>query len=142
MAAYNKFNDFAEQLGKGVHQFGTHVFKVTLTNSAPVASNTILSDITQIAGGNGYTTGGTASTVTESETSGTLTVQGTKVTFTASGGSIGPFRYAVLHNDSAATPLKALVSWFDYGSAITLLDGESLDVKFNNADPGTIFTLS
>ncbi len=142
MAAYNKFNDFVEQESKGVHQFGTHVFKVALTNSAPIAANTILADITQISAGSGYTAGGSATTTAVSETGGTVTVTGTKVTFTASGGSIGPFRYAVLYNDSATSPADALVSWFDYGSAITLLDGESLDVKFNNADPGTIFTKS
>ena len=141
MAAYNKFQDFSDQLTRGVHDFDAHVFKVALTNSAPVATNTILSDITQISGTNGYTTGGTATTIAVSETTGTTTVTGTKVTFTASTGSIGPFQYAVLYNDTATSPADALIAWFDYGSAITLLDGESLDVKFGNADPGTIFTL-
>ena len=142
MASYNKFNDFSEQLVEGVHDFGANTFKVALSNSAPTASNTVLADITQISGTNGYTTGGTATTIAVSETSGTTTVTGTQVVFTASGGSMGPFRYVVLYNDSATSPLDALVAWWDYGSSITLADGETFTVKFSNTSPGAIFTLA
>jgi hypothetical protein len=142
MATQTKFQDFVEQLEKGIHIFGTHTFKVALTNSAPNATDTILSQITQISGTNGYTTGGTATTTAISETTGTSTVTGTQVVFTASGGSMGPFRYAVLYNDSATSPLDALISYCDYGSAITLADTETFTVKFNNASPGTIHTLA
>jgi hypothetical protein len=76
------------------------------------------------------------------EVSGTTTVQGTQVVFTASGGSIGPFRYAILYNDTATSPADALIGWWDYGSSITLADTETFTVKFNNASPGTIFTLA
>lgn len=139
MATYNKFQDFTEQLVEGIHDWDAHTFKVALTNSAPVATNTVLADITQIANGNGYTTGGTATTIATSETTGTTTVTGTQVVFTASGGSMGPFRYIVLYNDTAAS--DNLVCWADYGSAVTLAAGETFTVKFNNASPGTIFTL-
>jgi hypothetical protein len=142
MASYNKFNDFSEQLVEGVHDFGANTFKVALSNSAPIASNTVLADITQISGTNGYTTGGTATTISLSETSGTTTVNGTEVVFTASGGSMGPFRYVVLYNDSATSPLDALVAWWDYGSSITLADGETFTVKFSNTTPEAIFTLA
>lgn len=142
MASYNKFNDFSEQLVEGVHDFGANTFKVALSNSAPIASNTVLADITQISGTNGYTTGGTATTIAVSETGGTTTVTGTEVVFTASGGSVGPFRYVVLYNDSATSPLDALVAWWDYGSSITLADGETFTVKFSNTSPGAIFTLA
>ena len=142
MASYNKFNDFSEQLVEGVHDFGANTFKVALSNSAPIASNTVLADITQISGTNGYTTGGTATTIAVSETGGTTTVTGTQVVFTASGGSVGPFRYVVLYNDSATSPLDALVAWWDYGSSITLADGETFTVKFSNTTPGAIFTLA
>lgn len=140
MASYNKFNDFSEQLIRGVHDWDAHTFKVLLTNTAPVASNAVKADLTEITAGSGYTAGGTATTITISETSGTTTVQGSQVVFTASGGSIGAFRYAVLYNDSATS--DNLVAWWDYGSAVTLADGESFTVKFNNADPGTILTLA
>jgi hypothetical protein len=140
MAAYNKFQDTVEQMVNGTHDFDTHVFKVALTNTLPVNTNTILANITQISAGNGYTTGGNTTTVTLSETGGTATVQGTQVVFTASGGAIGPFRYAVLYNDTAAS--DNLIAWWDYGSAVTLNDGETFTVKFNNTTPGTIFTLA
>lgn len=143
MAAYNKFYDFSEQLDRGVHHLATDTFKVMLVNSpAPVATNTVKADLTEISAGNGYTAGGTATTTAVSESTGTTTNTGTQVVFTASGGTIGPFRYVVLYNDSATSPADALVMWADYGSSISLLDGESFTVKFNNASPGTIFTLA
>jgi hypothetical protein len=141
MATYNKFQDFSEQLNRGVYNFGTQTFKVALTNSAPVATNTVLADITQIAAGNGYTTGGNTTTITLSETAGTTTVQGTQVVFTASGGTMATFRYWVLYNDSATSPADALIAWWDNGSTVSLADGESFTIKFNNVSPGTIFTL-
>lgn len=141
MPAANKFNDYAEQKNRGVHNWGAHTFKLALTNTAPSAANTILADITQIAAGNGYTAGGTALTgLTISETGGTVTVQANQVTFTASGAAMATFRYYVLYNDTATSPADALVMWWDHGSAVTLNDGESFTVKFNNASPGTIFT--
>jgi hypothetical protein len=142
MATYQKFEDFSDQLIRGVHDFDAHTFKVALTNSAPLVTNTILANITQIAGVNGYTTGGTATTIAVAEVAGTTTVTGTQVVFTASGGSMGPFRYVVLYNDSATSPADALIAFGDYGSSITLADTETFTVKFNNASPGTIFTLA
>lgn len=142
MATYNKFYDYSEQLARGVHNFGSHTFKVALTNTAPVATNTILADITQISGTNGYTTGGTATTITLSETTGTTTVNGTQVVFTAAGGSMGPFRYYVLYNDTATSPADALIAWWDHGSAVTLADTETFTAKFSNATPGAIFTIA
>jgi hypothetical protein len=142
MAAYNKFNDFSEQLANGVQNFATDVYKVALSNTAPVATNTILSDITQISAGNGYTSGGSTTTITLAEVTGTTTVSGTQVVFTASGGSIGPFRYVVLYNDTTSSPSKPLVAWWDYGSSITLADGETFTIKFSNTSPGAIFTLA
>lgn len=142
MAVYNKFNDFVSQCAKGTHQIFTgtaQVFKVMLTNTAPVATNAVKTDITEIAAGNGYVAGGNATTVTASNTAGTLTVQGTQVIVTAAGGTVGPFRYAVLYNDTAAS--KNLIAWWDYGSSITLNDTEPLTLKFNNTTPGNMFTL-
>lgn len=144
MPAANKFNDFSEQRNRAVHNWGSHTFKLFLSNTAPTAANTILADITQIATGNGYTAGaggGVALTgLTISETGGTTTVQANQVTVTASGGTIGPFRYYGLYNDTATSPADALCLWWDHGVAVTLQDGDTFTVKFNNATPGTIFT--
>lgn len=121
-----------------------HVMKIMLVNSpAPVATNSVKADLTEITAGNGYTAGGEDTQNTLAEASGTATVTGTKVVWTASGGSIGPFRYVVLYNDTQTSPADPLVSWWDHGSGVTLAAGETFTVKFNNGDPtGTIFTLA
>ncbi len=96
MATYQKFNDFTEQTLKSVHNFSSHVFKAVFSNTAPSSSNTVLADITQISAGGGYSTGGFAVTLAVSETAGVAKVTMTDYTFTASGGSVGPFRYVVI----------------------------------------------
>jgi hypothetical protein len=68
------------------------------------------------------------------------TVAAAQVVFTAAGAAIGPFRYYGIYNDTATSPADALVMWWDHGSNVTLNDGDSFTVKFNNASPGTIFT--
>lgn len=144
MSAFNKFNVFSEHLVRGVHQFGTHVFRIYLSNTAPnAATHQVKADLAEIAGGNGYTAGGADVAATVSRSGGTTTVSGNAVTWTASGGSIGPFRYIVLYNDTPTNPADPLIAWWDYGSSITLADGESFTVRFNNQTPsGTIFTLT
>ena len=131
MASYNKFNQFTKDLIDGVHDFDAHTFKVMLTNTAPVNTNTVKANLTEISAGNGYTAGGTATTISTSTSSGTAKVTGTDVVFTASGGSIGPLRYAVLYNDSPTSPADPLIGWWDYGSSITLADTETLTVDFD-----------
>jgi len=131
MAAYNKFQQFTKDLIDGAHDFDAHAFKVMLTNSAPLATNTVKANITELSAGSGYTAGGTVTTITTSTLTGTAKATGTDVVFTASGGSIGPFRYAVLYNDTATTPAKPLIAWWDYGSSITLADTETLTVDFD-----------
>jgi hypothetical protein len=143
MAAYNKFQDFSEQLIRGVHDWDAHTFKIALTNTAPTATDVSWNTSSHPAPAavNGYTAGGTATTIAVSETTGTTTVTGTQVVFTAAGGNLGPFRYAILYNDTATSPVDAAVAWWDYGSSVTLADTETFTVKFNNTTPGTIFTL-
>jgi len=143
MATYNKFQDFSEQLVRGVHDWDAHTFKIALTNTAPTATQTTwnTTDHPAPAAANGYTAGGTATTIAISETTGTTTVTGTQVVFTATAGGIGPFRYAILYNDTATSPADAAIAYWDYGSSVTLADTETFTVKFNNTSPGTIFTL-
>lgn len=131
MATFNKFNQTVEDLAKGVHNLDTNTLKVLLTNTAPVATNSVKADLTEISAGNGYTAGGTAVTGQDAEqTTGTLALSGTDVVFTASGGTIGPFRYAVLYNDTPTSPADPLIGWWDYGSSITLQDTETFTVNF------------
>lgn len=143
MATFTLYQDFKEQLGKGVHNFSSNTFKVALTNTAPnTATHAALADITQISTGGGYTGGaggGSAlSGVSYTETGGTGTFIATDLVFTASGGSIGPFRYAVLYNDTATSPVDALIGYVDYGSSITLADTETFTLDFTTS----IFTIA
>lgn len=128
MAAYVKYQQFVEDFGNKVHDLvGTNdTLKVALTNTAPnVATHNVFADITEIAAGNGYTAGGADTQNDGTETGGTLTVTGVDIVWTASGGSIGPFRYAVLYNDTPTSPADPLIAYWDYGSSITALDGET-----------------
>jgi hypothetical protein len=129
MATFFKFNQFVEDLGLGVHNLDTNTLKVYLTNAAPSASlDLVKADLAEIAGGNGYTAGGHDATGVWTESAGTATLAGTDITITASGGTIGPFRYAVLYNDTSAS--DSLIGAWDYGSSITLNDGESFTIDF------------
>lgn len=132
MATYNKFQDYVDQLNRGVHNWASHSFKVALSNSAPSATNTVFANITEIAAGNGYTAGGhPLDGVTLSEASGTAKVVITDEVITASGGSIGPFRYVVIYNDTPTSPADPLVCYYDYGSSITLANGETFTIDFD-----------
>jgi hypothetical protein len=133
MAAFNKYEIFSENLAEKVHNFdaAADVVKVMLSNTAPnAATHAVRADSTEIAGGNGYTSGGTDTQNSTSRSGGTTSVVGVDVVFTAASGSIGPFRYAILYNDTPASPLDPLIGWWDYGSAVTLLDTESFTVDF------------
>lgn len=130
MASYNKFQPFVEDVAEKVHNLGSDTLKVMLTNTAPNATDGQLSEITEIGTGNGYSAGGSAASISSSaQSSGTYKLVLADVVFTASGGTIGPFRYVVLYNDTAAT--DELIGYWDYGSAVTLADGETFTVDFD-----------
>jgi hypothetical protein len=135
MAVFNKFHAFVEHWAEKVHNLQTDTLKLMLTNTAPVASNSVRADLTEIAAGNGYAAGGpTVSVISSAQTSGTYRLVVGDVTFTASGGSIGPFRYVVLYNDTPTSPADPLIGFWDYGSSLTLANGENLTW---DADPTT-----
>jgi hypothetical protein len=137
MATFNKFNSFMTQLGLKKMDLNADTLKVYLTNAAPVATDTAFGTPADISSGNGYTAGGTDVQNTFSETpAGTGTLAGVDVVWTASGGTIGPFRYAVLYDDTSAT--KHLIGWWDYGSSVTLQIGETFTTDFGS----TISTLT
>ncbi len=130
MATFVKYNCFVENLAEKVHNLGADALKIALTNTAPVvATHAVLADISQISAGNGYTAGGNAVTVTGSaQTGGTYALtQSADVVFTASG-AVGPFRYAVLYNDTPTSPADPLIGYWDYGSSVTLAAAETFTV--------------
>jgi hypothetical protein len=131
MAAFNKFNCFVEDEAEKVHNLGVDALKILLTNTAPVATNTVKANLTEIAAGNGYSAGGSPVTITSSaQTSGTYKLVGNDVTFTATG-AVGPFQYAVLYNDTPTSPADPLIGWWDKGSPVTLAASETFLVDLD-----------
>ena len=133
MASFNKFQQFVEELSKKAHNLDTDTLKVALTNTAPAATDTVFDPggaHPPPAAANGYAPATVGSQDAE-QTAGTLALSGADVVFTASGGDIGPFRYVILYNDTHAG--DGLIGWWDYGSSITLLDGETLTVDFGSS---------
>lgn len=133
MAAANKFNSFVEALAEKAHNLGSDTLKFALTNTAPSATDTGFLPGTSHpppANTNGYTAGGSAVTITTSaQTSGTYKLIGNDVVFTASGGTLGPFRYVILYNDTATS--DEVIAYWDYGSSVTLADTETFTVDID-----------
>jgi hypothetical protein len=143
MASFNKFQNFVEDLCEKVHNLTSDQLEIYLSNTTPdAAADAVKADLAEIATGNGYT--GPADTQnTGAEATGTYTLTGTAITITASGGSIAAFRYIVLQNTTPTSPLDPLIGYWDYGSALTLNDGDSFTWKPNNsASTGTILTVA
>ena len=137
MAAFNKFHSFVEACAEKVPNLGSDALTIALCNAAnaPVATNTILANLTQVAYTNVVTTPNASRVIgvtTSSQTSGTYKLVLPDMTITATGGAIAAFRYVVIYNDTATN--DELVCWFDYGSDVTLLVGETLLVDFSAAN--------
>jgi hypothetical protein len=133
MASFNKFNSFAAYMPNGAVNLASDTIKILLTNTIPVATNAVYSDISsnELGNGNGYTTGGaTASLTSSTQVSGTYKYIASMAnpTWTATG-AMGPFRYAVMYDSSAAT--KALIGWWDYGSPLTLANTNTFTVTLD-----------
>lgn len=132
MASFNKFNDFVKFLGTASFNFSSDTLKVMLTNTAPVATNSAYSDIsaTEVANGNGYTTGGATATLSSwTQTSGTAKLVLNSPTFTATG-AVGPFRYVVLYDSTSGK----LIGWWDYASSISLANTDTFSPTFDGTN--------
>lgn len=142
MAAITKYQCLSRDLANQVHDFSpnsTNVLKVALTNTAPnVSTHQVLANISEISAGNGYTAGGNSvGTISQSISGGVVSIRGSNdVTVTATGGTVGPFQYAVLYNSSVsndAATANPVIGYWNYGSPVTLNDGEpfTLDLDAN-----------
>lgn len=145
MATYTKYNQFIEDVFGKVHDlFGTagsgaDTLKVILSNTAPnVSTHAVRADVAELSTGGGYTSGGVSVQNVGTRSGATLTVTATDVTITASGGTIGPFQYAIVYNDTPTSPADPLVCYWDRGSALTLQDGDSVVIDFG----ASLFTAS
>ena len=129
MATYNKFNAFVEHVAEGVHNLQTGALTVALTAAAnaPVATNSVLADLTQIA----YTnlSARVITVSSSSQTSGTYSLVPADLVLTASG-AVATFRYVVIYNDTPTSPADPLICWYDHGSDVTLANGETYTLDF------------
>lgn len=132
MASFNKFNCLTEDIAEKKHNLGSDTLTVALTAAAnaPVATNTVKVNLTEIS----YTncSARAITTSSSSQTSGTYKLVLTDLVLTASGGTVGPFRYVVIYNDTASN--DELIGWYDYGSDLTLADGETFTIDFDGTN--------
>lgn len=128
MSTFNKFHSAIIKIAAGAFASAfnadTDTLKAYLTNIAPdVTLHSVKADLGEIAAGNGYAAGGVDIQNAASVAGGVITVTGVPFTLAASGGPIGPFRYAVLYDDTAAG--KPLLGYWDYDESITVKNGET-----------------
>ena len=140
MATFNKIADFVENAVEKMN-LGTDQFKVALTNTTPGSESTpptgdgagVLPNLTEISN-YGNLSGANAQNITttsSSQTGGTYKLVLADLTLTASGGAVGPFQYIYIYNDTVTSPDDPLVGYYDYGSSITLNDGDSFTIDFD-----------
>lgn len=132
MAILQKYNSFIDAISQGLHNMQTATFKCALTNTAPNAGSDATMTYPPPAAASGYPSGGnTLTTTLASTTGGVFTLKLADTVFTATGGAIGPFRYVILYNSTAA---NRLVGFYDYNTSITLNDTDTFTVDFDNTN--------
>jgi hypothetical protein len=140
VATFTKLNGFVEHLAEKVHNLGSDQLAVALSNTAPSAegtrpdlltANCILANVTQVS----YTNLSSRNITTSAseQSSGTYKLTLTDLVLTASG-AVGPFRYVYLYNDTPTSPADPLIGYYDYGSSISLANGETFTVDFDGSN--------
>lgn len=132
MAVFNKINSFVENIAEKVHNLGSDQLKIALTNTAPLATNTVLANLTSVLATTNLS-GATPFNLTTSasvQTSGTYKLTIADLVLTATG-AVGPFRYVAIYNDTATN--KELIGWYDYGSSVTMASGDTFTLDMDSA---------
>lgn len=140
MAAFAKLPGFVEHLAEKVHNLGSDQLVLALSNVAPGSETTpptgstaacVLANVTQISYAN--LSGRNLTTFSSSQTGGTYKLLINDITLYASG-TVGPFRYIYLYNDTPTSPADPLIGYYDYGTSLTLYNGESLTIDFDGTN--------
>ena len=136
MASYQKYFVFVKDLAHGYHDLSTSpgdLLKVALTSTASVPASTkaILANLTEISYTNLSSRDLTISA--SNQTSGVFKLVLDDLVLTATG-SVGPFRYVSVYNDSSTAPVKPLIAWYDHASNVTLSSGETFTIDFSSTN--------
>ena len=132
MASFTKVNDFVVNLANAM-DLDSDTLKVALCNTDPTSGTSIVTDgngvlanVTEIS----YTnlSARTLQNVTSTQTSGTYKLSADDLVLTASGGSVAAFRYVIIYNDTPTSPADPIVCYYDYGSSLTLNDGDTFTI--------------
>lgn len=131
-ATFTLFNAFKEHTAEKVHNLGSDALTIAMSaaaNAPNTSTMSVLADVTQIS----YTNcSSRVLTISSSaQTGGTYKLVLADLTLTASGGSVGPFRYLYIYNDTPTSPADPMIGYLDYGSDVTLADGESILIDFS-----------
>lgn len=130
MATFVKFEPFVEDVFEGVHNLGTNQLIAFLTTNAniPLVTYRTLSQVTPIA----YTNLSSRNITTSSsgQTTGTYKLVLADLVLTASG-AVASFRHAGIYNDTPTSPADPLLGMWDYGSDVTLANGETFTYDFD-----------
>lgn len=136
MASFTKVNDFVVNLANAM-DLDSDTLKVALTNTDPTSGtnvagdgNGVLANISEISYTNLSTR--TLANVTSSQTSGTYKLSADDLTLTASGGSVAAFRYIVIYNDTPTSPADPVIGYYDYGTSLTLNDGDTFTIDIGS----------
>lgn len=133
MASYNKFEQFVEDICEKVHDLGVDALTIALTAAAnaPVVTNKLLGDLTEIS----YTnlSARLITTTSSAHTTGTYKLTLTDLVLSATG-AVTTFRYVVIYNDTPSSPLNPLIAWYDHGSNVTLANGETFTIDFDGSN--------
>lgn len=145
MATFNLINDWLENMVESAN-CGSDTFTIALSNTAPGSESTpptgdgqgILANVTEVS--YTYCSSRVITITSSAQTGGTYKLVLQDITLTASGGAVGAFRYVYVYDDTTSSPADALVCYYDYGSSITLNDGEDILINFD--DTNGLFQLS
>lgn len=140
MVAFNKINGFVEHLAEKVHNLGSDQLVIALSNTAPSAetpdpsvntADAVLANVTEISYTNVSSRNITTSASAQASGTYKLTLADLTLNFT---GAVGPFRYVYVYNDTPSSPADPLIAWYDYGSSLSFINGESLTIDFDDSN--------